>query len=160
RDLKPGNIFLAARDDPAAERQGAALLSQPFYAAAPAASLVKLLDFGLARPVGNSHVTRPGAILAPPSYIAPDPAPAPPVDHLAGLSSVAVILYAMATGQRPFRAPDVMAVLHARATETPPEPHALHPEVPLALSRLAMRLLAKKPEDRPQSAAEVLRELA
>ena len=71
------------------------------------------------------------------------------------LFSLGCVLYHAATGQAPFRAATVMATLLAVAHEQPADPRSLAP-VPLPLVNLIMRMMAKDPADRPQSASEVL----
>src|SRR5438552_2891665 len=62
----------------------------------------------------------------------------------------------MLAGRLPFEAPDMLALLMAIATESPPHPRKLAPQVPASLADLVMRLMARKPEDRPASAREVM----
>ncbi len=137
RDIKPANIFLEGK------RQR-----------------VKILDFGLARAVGEpSTLTQQGTILGTPAYMAPEQAAGAPVDHRCDLFSLGCVLYEMATGQPPFTGTHAVPILMAVALEEPVPPHERQPQVPLALSGLVMQLLAKKPEDRPQSAEVAVREL-
>jgi serine/threonine protein kinase/WD40 repeat protein len=137
RDVKPPNVWL--------EKSGR----------------VKILDFGLARPVqDDAHLTQSGLIAGTPQYMAPEQAEGQPVDRLCDLFSLGCVLYRLLTGRLPFRGPNTMAVLRALAVEQPQPPHEVRPEVPRALSDLTMRLIAKEPKDRPQSAAGVAESLA
>lgn len=142
RDIKPDNIWLyePPQGDPAAPR-----------------GQVKILDFGLARPVAadDSELTQPGALLGTPAYMAPEQADGKPVDARADLFSLGCVLYQMATGRPPFQGPALGAILRALATEQPPAPRALRPELPQALSDLILQLLEKCPEQRPPSARAV-----
>ena len=70
------------------------------------------------------------------------------------------MLYCALTGERPFKGDTTMGILMAVGLQTPQSPHELDPAVPEKLAALVMRLLAKKPEDRPQSAQEVAAALA
>jgi len=134
RDLKPENVLLAP--------DGTA----------------KLVDFGLARTVA-SRLTADGAILGTVQYIAPEQALGKPLDGRADLYALGVMLYELTTGRLPFLGDDSVAILmqHLQAPVELPRTH--NPEIPLALEALIVRLLAKRPEDRPASAAEVRRVL-
>ena len=102
RDLKPANIFLARRKDGGEE--------------------VKLLDFGIAKLVlADSRLTRTGAFVGTPDYVAPEQALGHQVDARADLYSVGVLMYRLLTDTLPFRGESFMAVLHQH-TMTEPEP--------------------------------------
>jgi serine/threonine protein kinase len=120
-------------------------------------SCVKILDFGLARPVdADVRVTQSGLILGTPGYLAPEQANGEAVDGRADLFSLGCVLYRMATGAVPFRGATITALLRAVAEHQPPSPQTLRPDVPAALSDLILRLLAKSPGDRPGSAQKVV----
>lgn len=139
RDIKPGNLWLEGADE-----SGAAFRR------------VKILDFGLARAVhDDTHLTSAGGILGTPAYMAPEQADAQEVNHRADLFSLGAVLYRCCTGKLPFSGPNTMAILSALANKTPEPVRELNPDVPPALADLIMRLLAKAPGDRPQSAADV-----
>jgi WD40 repeat protein/serine/threonine protein kinase len=117
---------------------------------------VKVLDFGVARAVADqAHLTQPGAIIGTPAYMAPEQARGKAVDHRCDLFSLGYVLYRMATGEMPFRGGDTLSILSALALQTPPLPCELQKDVPGPLSDLVMKLLARKPEDRPESATAV-----
>ena len=134
RDIKPANLWL----DGTRRR-------------------VKILDFGLARPVDgdDAHLTRSGVILGTPAYMSPEQARGIKVDSRADLFSLGCVLYQMCTGAMPFQGADTFALLTALAVDTPADPHTHNPDVPPELSALILHLLAKKPEDRPRTAGEV-----
>src|SRR6185436_3219384 len=133
RDLKPSNVFLG--------RHG-----------------VKLLDFGLARPEVRDPVdglTRAGAVLGTPGYMAPELITGDPVDPRTDLFAVGAILFEMLAGRPAFGGRTVTAVINATLTEQPPA-LAGSPAV-AAVDRVIRRALAKYPAGRPVS-AEVMAE--
>jgi len=145
RDLKPANVMIAAD------------------------GRVKVLDFGLARlepaiddlgaATTAAELTRDGQLLGTVPYMAPEQVEGRPADHRADLFALGVILYEMAVGDRPFAGGSMAAVAAAILRETPPAPSSRNAAVPAQLDRLIRRCLEKRPEQRPQTAAEVLAEL-
>jgi len=125
---------------------------------------LKLLDFGLARlqsgPGGSAASTHTsvGALIGTVSYMSPEQARGHPASTPSDIFSLGVVLYELATGQRPFDAEGVMATRHAIATRPHRPPRQLNPLVPVPLETLLNRMLAKEPQARP-SAAEVERAL-
>lgn len=131
RDLKPDNIWLEG------ER-----------------GRVVVLDFGLARPIGDdSGLTREGAIVGTPSFTAPEQADGGPLDHRCDLFSLGSVLYAMSTGVAPFRGRSDLATVRLVSERPAPPITATHPLVPEGLVRLIESLHAKDPADRPPTAA-------
>ncbi len=136
RDIKPGNIWLEA-----------------------CGGRVKILDFGLVRPVrGETQLTASGAIIGTPAYMPPEQI-AGKAEARSDLYSLGVVLYRMLAGRLPFEQPDMLALLMAIGTEPPPALYKLAPQTPPALADLVMRLLAKDPANRPASAKALLEEL-
>ena len=116
---------------------------------------VKLTDFGLARAVDDASLTQSGVIAGTPQYMAPEQANGDAVDHRADLFSLGSVMYSMCVGHSPFRASTTMGVLK-RVCHDPPRPiQELNPDIPIWLSRIILKLLAKRPDDRFQSAREV-----
>jgi hypothetical protein len=138
RDVKPDNVWLAAPG-----------------------GRVKLLDFGLARLAeGDATMTRSGAVLGTPAYMAPEQIGDPrKVDGRADLFSLGAVLYELLAGRRAFQGQTRDAVLISVATTQPPAPHAVNPAVPPEVSALVLRLLEKAPPQRPASARQVARQL-
>jgi serine/threonine protein kinase len=132
RDIKPGNILLEAPVD-----------------------RVKLTDFGLARAAEDVKLTRTGFVAGSPLYMAPEQARGEEVDHRADLFSLGSVLYEAATGTPPFDGKTPLAVLRRVADETPPLLSSVNVEVPYWLADIVDKLLAKNPNDRFQTAAEV-----
>src|SRR5260370_16294555 len=138
RDIKPGNLWLEAPHN-----------------------RIKILDFGLARFVQqDSSLTQTGAIIGTPSFMSPEQARGDPVDPRSALFSFGCILYVLCTGENPFQAETVSGILTALAIRNPKPVRQLNSNIPLALSVLVDQLLAKNPKDRPDSAEEVLEQLA
>jgi serine/threonine-protein kinase len=124
---------------------------------------VKLIDFGIAaNDRAAIKLTVAGTAFGTPEYISPEMAMGVPVDARADLYSVAVVLFHMVTGRLPFAAKDLRALLRAHVDSPPPRPSAVAPEakVPAALEQVILRALAKLPEERYESAAEMREALA
>jgi serine/threonine protein kinase len=137
RDIKPGNLWLEAPN-----------------------GRVKVLDFGLAKPIeSDTEVTKSGAVVGTPAYMSPEQARGEKVDHRTDLFSLGGMLYRLCTGKTPFAGPNVTAVLIALGSDEPTPVRELNPSVPKALAELIHQLLAKKPEQRPQTATEVAKRL-
>jgi formylglycine-generating enzyme required for sulfatase activity len=131
RDIKPANILL----ENGVER-------------------VKITDFGLARAVDDTSVTQSGTVAGTPLYMSPEQAEGLPVDPRSDLFSLGSVLYALCTGQPPFRAGSTHAVLR-RVIEDAPRPiREINNGIPEWLCALIDKLLAKKPEERFQTANE------
>jgi serine/threonine protein kinase len=134
RDVKPANVWLEAESD-----------------------RVKILDFGLARAAqGEIQLTQEGAIVGSPAFMAPEQAGRHAVDARADLFSLGCVMYIMSTARLPFEGPDALATLLAVTTAQPPAPEAVNRAVPAAVADLVMKLLAKNPDDRPESARAVV----
>jgi serine/threonine-protein kinase len=122
---------------------------------------VKVLDFGLAKMLGDDAagprdaqdpLTEMGVPYGSLGYGSPEQASGDAVDHRSDVFSLGVLIYEMATGQRPFPGRNRLEVLHA-VMALPPRPLAqINPALPAALQALLDRVLAKKPRDRPPMA--------
>jgi serine/threonine-protein kinase len=120
-------------------------------------------DFGVAKALevsGQASITTTGMALGTPAYMAPEQAAGDPhTDHRADLYAVGVLAYEMLTGRPPFTGPTAQSVLAAQVTQTPPPITASRANIPAALAAIIMRCLEKRPADRWQSAAELLKAL-
>jgi serine/threonine protein kinase len=132
RDIKPANIML----ENGVER-------------------VRITDFGLARAVDDASVTQGNAVAGTPQYMAPEQAEGQPVDQRADLFSLGSTIYAMCTGQAPFRGEFGMAVIRQVCDAEPPSIRSLNPDIPDWLEGIVRKLHAKDPVRRFSSAAEV-----
>jgi eukaryotic-like serine/threonine-protein kinase len=146
RDIKPANIHL-----------GQVGLVYDF---------VKVLDFGLVKTIADgtldhSLVTQAGLVLGTPGYMAPEMALSGKVDGRADLYSLGCVAYYLLTGRQVFEGDTVMQVFAQHLQAAPTSPSQRGPStVPLDLEQLVLSCLAKRPEERPQSAAELGRRLA
>jgi len=131
---------------------------------------VKLLDFGLARALDAeggapeteetlAKLTQAGTIVGTVPYMSPEQVEARPLDHRSDLFSLGVVLYEMATGDRPFSGGSSPALMSAILRDEPRPVSSRRPELPNGLSRLVARCLEKRPGDRIQTASEILAEL-
>jgi serine/threonine-protein kinase len=142
RDMKPDNVQLIERGDDK--------------------NFVKVLDFGIAKVGGqNSKLTQAGQVFGTPHYMSPEQCAGTAVDHRTDIYAVGVILYELATGQVPFDADNLMGILTKHLYENPIPPHELPPPVNVepALEAVILKCLAKKPEQRYQSMAELAADL-
>src|SRR5262245_4942809 len=114
---------------------------------------VKITDFGLARTVDDASATQAGTIAGTPSYMSTEQARGEAVDHRADLFSLGSVLYAMSTGQPPFRAGGTLAVLKRVCEDRPSPIRDSNPDIPDWLVAVIERLHAKNPADRYPSAA-------
>jgi serine/threonine-protein kinase len=144
RDLKPENVFLVPEPESADGVR------------------VKLLDFGVAKLVSTttSVATQSGSVLGTPIYMSPEQCRgAERVDPRSDLYSLGCILYEMACGGPPFYERGLGDMILAHMQQEPKPPRAIDPGISVSLEDLILRLLAKDPDDRPQTADEVVREL-
>ncbi|HEX7837911.1 MAG TPA: protein kinase, partial [Kofleriaceae bacterium] len=157
RDLKPDNIFLV-RPDPKAGRQ--THLPKATGPGLPGSAFeVKVLDFGIAKMLGNRSATRTltGAFLGTPFYCAPEQVFGHDVDARTDVYSLGATAFQMLTGAPPFVG-EVPMILSSKATEDPPDPRDAG--VPDAVAHTIHRMLARVPAERAPSMAWVLEEVA
>jgi tRNA A-37 threonylcarbamoyl transferase component Bud32 len=123
---------------------------------------VKLMDLGIARADAAESVTQTGAhtaMVGTALYLSPEQAQGQPVDPRSDLYSLGCCLYEMLTGTVPFRGATPVAVLYRHVREDPAPPRLLNPDVPAALEAVCLKALAKRPEDRYQTAVEMREDL-
>ncbi len=123
----------------------------------------KILDFGLARPVGRANqrpLTQQGFVIGTLHAMSPEQARGEEVDPRSDLFSLGLLLYEMLTGRSPFRAADPAETLRRIVHGPSPDVRALRSGLPPEVEVLLGRLLAKERQDRPASADEVVEILA
>jgi serine/threonine protein kinase len=135
RDVKPANILLSG--DPDHEH-------------------VYLTDFGLTKRLGSAgSLTRTGAWVGTPDYVAPEQIQAAPVDGRADIYSLGCVLYEMLTGSVAFPRDNDMAKLWAHISEPPPSPSLKRPDLDPAFDEIVRKATAKNPDDRYAKASEL-----
>lgn len=132
RDFKPSNVLI--------DHQGDHYLS----------------DFGIARMVEGTLQLTGSSVLGTPHYMAPEQGQSAKVDHRADIYAMGVVIYQMVTGQVPFDADTPFAIVLKHVSEPLPLPRALKPDLPEAVERVILKALAKNPQDRFQSMANLV----
>jgi tRNA A-37 threonylcarbamoyl transferase component Bud32 len=149
RDIKPGNVMITGPHPAGPPTSPDASREQ-----------VKVLDFGIARTPDGATLTQTASVLGTAPYMSPEQATGQPADARSDIYSLGCVLYEMLTGKPPFMGDMPAAVLHQHVRVAAKPPSALRPSVPPALDALVLAMLAKAPQDRPQTAAEVRDRLA
>jgi len=135
RDIKPQNLVVDAK------------------------GFLKVMDFGIARLVEGRQppgqgLTAEGSIIGTPEYMAPEQLMGQPVDGRTDLYATGVVLFECATGKRVFSGTSFATLLLKQVQDAPPDPRTVMPELPEAFATAVLKALAKRPEDRWQTAAE------
>ena len=131
RDIKPGNIMLAAH------------------------GLVKITDFGIAR--AGEAMTITGQVVGTPNYMSPEQVLGKTLDGRSDLFSVGVMLYEMVTGERPFEGQSITTIMYKIVHETPISPRKLDSTIHPGLSAVIEKSLEKSAEERFPNGAELAR---
>lgn len=132
RDIKPQNIMVVAGDD------------------------VRLMDFGIARSLGDHGMTMTGMTLGSLYYMSPEQIRGEHADHRADLYSLGITLYEMVTGSRPFEGSSGYTVMAAHLDQAPAPPVERNPALPDALNDVILKAIEKQPAARYQTADEFL----
>jgi serine/threonine-protein kinase len=131
RDIKPGNVMLTPAGD------------------------VKVMDFGIARAVSDaqSTMTATAAVVGTAQYLSPEQARGETVDSRSDVYSTGCLLFELLTGRPPFVGDSPVSVAYQHVREQPPRPSSLDADLPPEIDAIVMKALAKRVEDRYQSAA-------
>jgi beta-lactam-binding protein with PASTA domain/tRNA A-37 threonylcarbamoyl transferase component Bud32 len=138
RDIKPSNIMLTSYGQ------------------------TKVTDFGIVRALGGNGdqtMTQTGMVIGTASYLSPEQAQGNPVDARSDVYALGCVLYEMLTGQVPFTGDTPLSIAYKQVREDPKQPSTVNPDVPSAMDAITMKALAKNPDNRYSSAAEMQEDL-
>ncbi|HET7087997.1 MAG TPA: protein kinase [Anaerolineae bacterium] len=120
---------------------------------------VILTDFGIAKILSATNLTASGAMVGTPSYMSPEQGMGQAGDERSDIYSLGVMLYQLAVGRLPYDADTPLAVVLKHINEPLPVPRALKSDLPEGVERVIVKALAKNPDDRYQTVAEMTAEL-
>lgn len=132
RDIKPGNMMLA--ED----------------------GTLKVLDFGIARLLGSTRMTRIGNVIGTLEYMSPEQVRGLETDARSDVYGMGIMLYEMLTGRLPFESENDFALMKMQTENMPVPPRQLNGEIPVEVENAIMKSVAKNPNERFQSAGEFL----
>src|SRR5713226_4879242 len=133
RDIKPGNVMVTRNGD------------------------IKVMDFGIARAMSDaqSTMTQTAQVIGTAQYLSPEQARGERVDARSDLYSTGCLLYELLTGRPPFTGDSPVAIAYQHVRENPIPPSRVDPEIPGWADAIVLKAMAKSPNDRYQSAAEM-----
>ncbi len=169
RDLKPGNILLSRMQGSGAQHSskrtlalGSSRSGAHLFAAQTAGNLLpKISDFGLAKQLdAEGELTRTGAVLGTPNYMAPEQAEGDPtIGPATDVYSLGAILYTLITQRPPFRGKSSLETIQMVCKTEAVAPRKLEPKIPRDLETICLKCLEKKPEMRYASAEALAEDL-
>jgi len=120
--------------------------------------VLKVMDFGIARLAYRTKgkgLTQEGMSIGTPDYMSPEQLAGMALDARSDLYATGVVLFECLTGRLPFEADTMYALIAKQLAEAPPDPRTLNPDVPQALALVILKAMAKEPNDRYESAAQM-----
>lgn len=137
RDIKPGNIMFDEHNIP------------------------QILDFGIAKALTGTqmatlNMTATKGFVGTPHYMSPEQALGEEVDGRTDIYALGVVFFQMLTGTLPFRGKDAIAVMYQHVNKMPPDPNKYRRDIPIGLDQVILKMIAKKPEERYQTAGEFM----
>jgi serine/threonine protein kinase/Flp pilus assembly protein TadD len=120
---------------------------------------IKIMDFGLAKMKGVSHITKLGTTLGTTAYMSPEQARGEQVDHRTDIWSLGVIAFELFTGKTPYEGEFEQAIIYSIINEEPKSVLSLRKDVPLKLDQIVMKMLSKNKEYRYQNIVDLLIDL-
>lgn len=132
RDVKPGNMILTSN------------------------GILKVLDFGIARLLGTSRMTKMGNIIGTLEYMSPEQVRGLETDARSDIYGLGIMLYEILTGRLPFESENEFLLMKAQTEEMPALPRSINPNISETVETAIMKALAKNPDERFQSAGEFL----
>jgi eukaryotic-like serine/threonine-protein kinase len=137
RDIKPGNVMVTRNGD------------------------VKVMDFGIARAMSDSQatMTQTAQVIGTAQYLSPEQARGERVDARSDLYSTGCLMYELLTGRPPFTGDSPVAIAYQHVRENPVPPSQVDPSLPRWADSIVLKAMAKSPNDRYQSAAEMQQDI-
>ncbi|XID95217.1 Stk1 family PASTA domain-containing Ser/Thr kinase [Paenibacillaceae bacterium WGS1546] len=120
---------------------------------------IKVTDFGIARAVTSSTITQTGSVIGSVHYFSPEHAKGVATGEKSDLYSLGIVLYQMLTGRLPFLGESPISVALKHLQEPFEQPRQVNPHIPQSVENIILRAMRKNPQERYQSANEMLKDL-